>query len=230
VESRLERDGRLIVPVGECDQHGPHLPIGASGIVVDILANEISAEFGVLRAPLLPFGVNLRTRRDYPGAATLREKTLHRVLNELLASWEDQGFDEFILLTAHGHDAHLEALATVRVREARIRVLDLFAIDLSQFLEGNTGPQHGGEILTSLLLHLRPELVRMEAAADYLLEGDAVGPFGRGRFPTLPSGCRGAVGQPTLASAEKGREIYTHIRSKVRQKVFLSPPDERAAG
>ena len=44
-------DPRLIIPVGTCEQHGPHLPLGCDTIIVDRLADDLSAEFGVLRAP-----------------------------------------------------------------------------------------------------------------------------------------------------------------------------------
>src|SRR3712207_9121314 len=47
--------------------------------------------------------------------------SLHRLLNDLLDAWEDTGIYEFILLTAHGHDPHQEALATVITTDARVR-------------------------------------------------------------------------------------------------------------
>src|SRR3954469_2613966 len=109
----VERDPRLIVPVGTCEQHGPHLPLGCDTIIVEHLADELSAEFGVLRAPTLEYGVNVMTEHSFAGNASLRRKTLHRALNDLVDTWEASGVREFILLTAHEHDPHLEALATV---------------------------------------------------------------------------------------------------------------------
>lgn len=228
VERHLQSDARLIVPVGEFDQHGPHLPIGATNIIVEALVDEVSREFGVLRAPLFPFGVNRPTRRSYAGAASLRQKTFHRALNDLLADWEDRGFCEFILITAFRHAPHVEAMATVSVQRARVRVVEALGIDLSEFLASEPGPQHGGEIETSLLLHLRPECVRMEAAVDYRLEPDRFKSFTNRGLPSLPPGCQGAVGQPTLASAAKGERIYQHILARIRDKIFLAPPDEGA--
>src|SRR5439155_23343485 len=48
IAAALSRDQRLIVPVGTCEQHGPHLPLGADTIIVERLADDLSAEFGVL--------------------------------------------------------------------------------------------------------------------------------------------------------------------------------------
>src|SRR5207244_13131294 len=49
----LERDARLLVPVGTCEQHGPHLPLGCDSIIVERLADDLSAEFEIRRAPTL---------------------------------------------------------------------------------------------------------------------------------------------------------------------------------
>src|SRR5919197_1214400 len=119
VAAVLARDPRLIIPVGTCEQHGPHMPLGCDTIIVERLSDELSAEFGVLRAPTLEYGVNVDTERESPGNASLRRKTLHRMLNDLIDSWEAHGFREFILLTAHEHDPHLEALSTVVTSGAR---------------------------------------------------------------------------------------------------------------
>ena len=224
IEECRERDNRLIVPVGACDQYGPHLPLGAGTRVAEALATDLSREFGVLLAPTIPFGVNQPGSEACAGTAGLREKTLHRLLNDLLAEWENSGFAEFVLLSAQRHDPHIEALAAVTVASARVRVVEALAIDLREFLDGPRGPEHGGEILTSLLLHLQPELVHMERARDYPLDPERFRRGITGRIPDLPIECNGAVGSPTLASAEKGRGIYAHILEKIRDKVFIAPP------
>src|SRR5579884_1538716 len=106
VRFALERDARLLVPVGTCEQHGPHLPFGSDTIIVERLADDLSAEFEILRAPTVEYGVNTATPRPFPGNAAVRRKTLHRWMNDLLASWEEAGVDAFIVLTAPGHAPH----------------------------------------------------------------------------------------------------------------------------
>src|SRR5438093_1036506 len=66
----LERDSRLLVPVGTCEQHGPHLPLGCDTIIVERLADDLSAAFDILRAPTIEYGVNTATERPYAGNAT----------------------------------------------------------------------------------------------------------------------------------------------------------------
>ncbi|HEX8691658.1 MAG TPA: creatininase family protein [Longimicrobium sp.] len=229
VAAHLATDRRLLVPVGACDQHGPHLPVGAGTVVVEALVADLAREFGVLRAPTFHYGVTVPGERDMAGTAGLRPKTLHRALNELLAAWSCQGFEEFIAVTANRFDPHVEALATVRTAGARVRVVEALSVDLSQFLEAEGGPEHAGEALTSLVLHLRPEAVRMDRARDFPVD---VPTGGRpvARLARLPEGCPGSVGRPTRASAEKGRQMYEHILQKIRHKVFIAPPPAPTEG
>jgi creatinine amidohydrolase len=226
VAAHLKHDRRLIVPVGACDQSGPHLPVGAGTCVAEALARDLSQEFGVLRAPTFHYGVNLPGEEAYAGTAALRAKTLHRALNELLAVWSAQGFCEFIAITANAHVPHSEAIATLRAPGARVRVVEAMSANLSALLEGGGRQEHAGEALTSLLLHLRPDAVLMERLKDPTEDPRKPRKFGIGRLRRIPPGSRGTVTGAALATAEKGRLIYEHILQKIRLKVFIAPPPD----
>ena len=221
----MAADPRLIIPVGTCEQHGPHMPLGCDTIVVEKLADDFSAEFGVLRAPTLEFGVNAQTAHAYPGNGSLQRKTLHRVLNDLVGSWEASGFREFILLTAHENDPHLEAMSTVVTSGARVRSVDVFGIDFSTLLEGQSEPMHGDEVDTSLLLYLAPHLVEMSEARDYMMSREELRRYRRG-WLRVPRESPGSIGRPSLASAEKGAALYGRIYQVVRDRVLVAPPPD----
>ena len=222
IAALVDMDPRLIIPVGTCEQHGRHLPLGSDTMIVEHLADDLSAEFGILRAPTLEFGVNVATESGFAGNASLRKKTLHRMLNDLLNTWESTGVREFILLTAHEHDPHQEALATVTTTEARVRVVDIFSVNLREFLEGQSEPMHGDEVDTSLMLFIAPHLVRMDLAEDYMMSREELRRYRRG-WLKIPGGSSGSIGRPSLATAEKGAAIYARIRDRVRSRVFLTP-------
>ena len=221
IAAAVAADPRLILPVGTCEQHGPHLPVGCDTIIVERLADDLSAEFGVLRAPTLEFGVNSATERAYGGNASLRRKTLHRALNDLVDSWEAGGIREFILLTGHAHDGHIDALATVVTSGARVRVVDLFDVNLHDLLEEQSDPIHGGEVDTSIMLYLAPALVRMDLAQDYTMATRDQQRYRKG-WLKIPELSPGSVGRPRLASADKGQALYQRIHDRVRERVFLS--------
>ncbi|MFW6079616.1 MAG: creatininase family protein, partial [Gemmatimonadota bacterium] len=159
VAAHLARDPRLIVPVGALEQHGPHLPLGTNVLIARRVAADLSHEFGVLRAPTFGYGVNVATERAYAGTASLDKKTLHRALNELLADWEDHGVGEFIIVTAHRHEPHLDALAGLLTNRARVRVVEVWDVDIGALLEKQAGPLHADEAETSVMLYLYPESV-----------------------------------------------------------------------
>lgn len=218
----LGRDQRLIVPVGTCEQHGPHMPLGSDTIIVERLADDLSAEFAVLRAPTVEYGVNVVTEREYAGNGSVSRKTLHRMLNDLVATWEASGVREFILLTAHEHDPHLEALSTLVTSVARVRVVDIFGIDFRDLLEGQGEPMHGDEVDTSLILFIAPHLVAQELAQDYMMSREELRRYRRG-WLKVPKGSPGSIGRPSLASVAKGAAIYKRIHESVRARIFVAP-------
>jgi len=199
VAATLADDARLIVPVGTCEQFHPSLPLGAATFIAEHLADDLSAEFNVLRAPSVEYGVNVgdldtssRRGLGYPGRVAVRKKTLHRLLNDMLASWESHGVNEFILLTAHGHDPHQEAIDTVATARARVRVVDLFAVNLSDLLKRPRNSYELGNSFLSLMLYLEPQLVRNLKARE---EG----------------------------TAEHGRALYERMRARISERIFLAP-------
>lgn len=225
IAAYLARDTRLIVPVGSLEQHGPHLPLGTNTLIATRIAADISSRLDVLRAPAVGYGVNYygapaSAGKGYAGTTSLRQKTLHRTLNEMLSAWERGGFTEFILLSAHRHESHLDALATLMTRAARVRVVSIWDVDIADLLEAQRGPLHGGEAETSLMLHLFPELVHMDRARDVPPEREDVPQAGRKRLPDLLPGGAGVIGVPTRATAEKGQRIHDRMLETITRAVF----------
>ena len=222
VSRAIAADPRLIIPAGTCEQHGPHLPLGTDAIIVERLADDLSAEFAIVTAPTIEYGVNALAGDAPPGTASVRRKTLRRWLNDLLPEWERSGVEEFLVLTAQGHAPHQEALGTVVTDRARVRVIDIFAIDLGEVAMTGDGPIHGGEVDTSLMLYVAPHLVRMDLARDCILPETERRRYRRGAMMRLPALSQGSVGEPTRASADKGRTIYEFIRGRIRERVLAA--------
>jgi creatinine amidohydrolase/Fe(II)-dependent formamide hydrolase-like protein len=205
VAAAIARDPRLIVPIGTCDPMGPHLPVGGKSIYIDRLADDLSAEFEVLRAPTVEYGVSAEATYDEARAGSVRKKTLHLLLNDLLASWEGIGIREFILLTASDDDAHHEALATVMTLEARVRVIDVSAADASDN--------------TSLMLYLAPHLVDLRLREQDTPDDGMRRPSPGGREarerPLAPAR------DPEEASAEKGEALYSHVLRRLAERILV---------
>jgi creatinine amidohydrolase len=113
-----------------------------------------------------------------------------------------------LLLTAYQRELHLDALLMAMTSSATTTVVNLFSIDTGDILEGSPLAEHGGELETSLLLHLAPDLVRMDQAADVNADPRLYRRYAQGRVPTPPPGSRGTLGFPTRASREKGEAVF----------------------
>ena len=230
VRRLLTSDPRLILPVGALDHHGPHLPLGANTLIVERVALDLSGRLCLVVAPTFHYGLAKRDWTPYPGTGTLRRKTFHRAINELLASWDDHGIDEVVIITAQRHEPHIEALLTALTENATTRIVDLMTIDVTDLVEGHPEKERGGELETSLLLFLAPELVRMDEAADFLLDSQSSGKYIEGRVTTPPPGFHGIVGRPTLATAEKGAAIYHRYISILEEALARPSPSDVREG
>jgi len=224
VRRAISANPRLILPVGTCEQHGPHLPLGGDTLVIERLADDLSAEFQTVRAPTLEFGVNDRGEVQGAGATSVRRKTLRRWLNDLIPDWERAGIAEILVLTMNGFAPHQEALGTVVADRARVRVIDILALDFGALPEFPDDPMHGGEIDTSLVLFVRPDLVRMDAAYDCILPESDLRRYRRGSVLRLPVDSPGSVGHATSATREKGERFYRFILDRIRERVFGANP------
>lgn len=200
--------------MGALEQHGPHLPVGTNIVIARYVARAVSQRTGILRAPTLSYGVTVGGG-PYAGRSGVRRKTLHRVVNELVQMWEEGGVEHFSLITAHRFEPHLEALLMTATGPSSSSVYDLYEIDVSDIIEADPELEHAGELETSLMMHLAPDLVRVDQAADFVPEGGALRRYTRRRVPKPPDGSRGVIGRPTLASAEKGEAVFGRYVEKL---------------
>lgn len=215
----LARDPRLVVPVGALEQHGPHLPLGTNTFIAERVARDLSVELEILRAPPFSYGVGLPGKQPFAGTTTLRRKTFHRAINELLAGWEDGGFREFILVTAHRYEPHLDALLMALTTHSVTTVVDLYAIDITDASDVSPEAEHAGEVETSLMLYLAPDRVRLDRITDFVPDPGSLRRYVRGRVPTPPPDSEGVTGRPSRATAELGRAIYQRYLDGARRAV-----------
>jgi creatinine amidohydrolase len=132
---------------------------------------------------------------------------------------------EFILITAHRHEPHLDALATLVTQTARVRVVSAWDVDIADLLDFQPGPLHGCEAETSVMLYLYPELVRMDRARDFALTPEEFERYIQDRLPSPPVGGAGVIGYPTAATAAKGEAIYIRMREAIRTAIFAARGD-----
>jgi creatinine amidohydrolase len=121
IERYLERDDRIVVPLGSVEQHA-YLSLGVDAILSEGVSVEAAEPLGVPVLPALPYGLTPYFAA-YPGSPTLRTETYVAVLRDLFESLYGQGFRRFLLVNGHGgnepgqpaldelHTAHPDAQA-----------------------------------------------------------------------------------------------------------------------
>jgi creatinine amidohydrolase len=198
-----------ILPVGATEQHGRHLPLGVDTYSADAVARGASARTGIPVLPALAIGCSLGHSRRWPGTLSLRPETLSRILVDVVEWVEAAGFSRLLVLNGHYTNwAPLRCgLETIRherpaMRRA-IRSLWELSPEIGARYREDAENFHANHAETSLMLALRPDLVRRERA---VAEPDR----SAGRFFTYrvdQESVHGAVGDPTRATAALGRSL-----------------------
>jgi len=216
-----------ILPWGATEAHNYHLPYGTDIIEAEQIAAEAArlaweqgAKLVVL--PVIPFGVNTG-QWDIKLDMNVNPSTQLLILRDLIEVLNRQGIRKLIILNSHGGNDF-----KTMIRELGLKFPDMFlaqcnwfqALDQKLFFENKD--DHAGEMETSLMLHLTPNLVKPLSEA-----GD--GSARKFRFEAIREGWAWAerkwtqvtndtgVGDPRKATAEKGARYFKALTVKVAE-------------
>jgi creatinine amidohydrolase len=109
LEAYLERDNRIVLPLGCTEQHA-YLSLATDSILAERVATEAAEPLGVPVLPALAYGLTPYFAA-FPGSPTVREETYLAFVGDLLDSLQGQGFGRFLLVNGHGGNVPVEALA-----------------------------------------------------------------------------------------------------------------------
>src|SRR3954466_12390851 len=113
LESYLERDDRIILPLGSTEQHA-YLSLATDSILAERVSVGAAEPLGVPVLPALAYGLTPYFAA-YPGSPTVRQDTYLAFVEQIVASLRSQGFKRFLLVNGHGGNAPVHELATDRV-------------------------------------------------------------------------------------------------------------------
>jgi creatinine amidohydrolase len=164
VQEYLETSDMVIIPIGSTEQHGPHLPLGTDYYEALELSKLVSARTGVLVAPVTMAGYSIY-HSGFPGTLSLKPGTLEQVLFETCRMLMKYGFRKFMFLNYHGGNSVIENNVIHRINHTTEAVAVRIGIRAS-FQEGEKEAApldyHAGIGETSIMLYLKPGLVKME--------------------------------------------------------------------
>lgn len=233
----LPRDRLIaVLPVGAIEQHGPHLPLRVDQAILDgILAATvplIPADLPALILPTLPVGKS-DEHSAYPGTLTFSAATLMAMWSDIGDSVARAGVRKLVILNSHGGQiAPMDIVARdLRLRHKMLVVAaNWFAMGMPEGLysaEEERFGIHAGDMETSVMRALHPDLVQMTHARDFrpLVAEMAkdnkhlgLSPAGKMAWMAQDMHPAGACGNAAIATVEKGEKT---IANAARQIVTL---------
>jgi len=246
-EIELLRDRVVVLPLASCEQHGHHLPLLTDTMICQEIVSRVEANLGesALFLPVLWSGASDH-HRAFPGTISLSNDVYKQVLVDILESLIGSGFRRIFLLSAHGgnHIPGCSAIYEVQLRHKDKPDLWLvfgewMTIAGKQIAELDDVRQshviHACEIETSMILRLRPLLVKMEAArgANIPFESAFYCPdFSRSSRVVVPRSFEqlsktGAFAYPENATADKGESLFEAVVGEITDFIreFASWPN-----
>ena len=199
----------LVVPLGSCEQHGPHLPLDTDTRIAVALADRLArARADVVVAPAMAYGAS-GEHAGFAGTLSIGLDALAVVVTELVRSADE--FAGVVVVNAHGGNiAAVDRAAKTLTAEGR-RVL--------AWSPEADGDAHAGRTETSLVLAVAPSVVRLERA-----EAGAAAPLAA-LMPALRAGgvasvaSNGVLGDPTGASRDEGSRLLDSMSAALANAV-----------
>lgn len=221
IQASAEQGDVVLLPVGVIEQHGLHLPVDTDAyLAAQIVREAARRESTIMAGPSIEFGYT-PSNRNFPGSISLGVTTWMDLVSEVVQSIAAGGFRRIAIVNGHGGQVALSRLTSAFLGDQhglRVIALDWFGLvedDMRRLFSdeklGGSRVGHAGAVETSLNLYLRPDLSDQGELVSYT-EGSAPGFVkSAGGFLQTPRedvSPTGVLGDPTLASADKGAELY----------------------
>jgi len=219
----------LILTTGAFEQHGPHLALATDTLLPAVIAERVAERIGALVAPAIPYGYKSQPKsgggNHFPGCASLDGATLVALVRDLIRDFARHGLTKIVLLDGHmenqwflteAADTALTMLKGEGVKGTRIMKLghwEYISAETEAVLFPDGRPswelEHAAVMETSVMMHLRPDLVRADLVPD-----DPPAAFPKyDLYPTDPDPIppTGVLSPAGSASAEKGRVVIEQV-------------------
>jgi creatinine amidohydrolase len=218
-KAELKKTKRAIIPVGSLEQHGNHLPVSTDSLIAEYIARVAADEVGAFVLPVISYGVSFEHKPMFN--VSLRNSTLSTMICDACISLAENGIKKIIIL--NGHHGNMGALQYIAQelydklpKDVQVHTIHYWHLMKSEF-------DHAGEVETSLVLAIAPELVRMDLAmpnSKKLSKSKAAYSSitnAPGSIPKITG--NGVWGDPRKASAANGEKWIKEITAGLAKTI-----------
>lgn len=251
-----KREKVVLIPIGHTEQHGFHLPLSTDTLIIDAITNGVIHidNTKVCCLPVMPYGVSTH-RQAFAGTLNAGGRAFEDFWLAVIDVLVARGFKCFYFMSGHGGNCSF--LVNI-VKYAGERYRRIFCATAWLYLSGHDGSTvltkyrdstiggmgHAGELETSMILHLRPDLTQMSLVVDetdfistpnYFMDWNENGSL-TANPPWDDDTRTGSYGAGSLGTAEKGKiwleaaiqEKIIHVREILNQHQLRE--ERRVAG
>ena len=220
IKMTLKKIKRAIIPVGSLEQHGAHLPVSTDSLIAEYISRILAEKIGAFVLPVISYGVSFEHKPMFN--VSLHNSTLSSMLSDACISLAENHIREIIVVNGHhGNTGVLQYIPQelerkIPTRHVKIHIMNYWQSMTPEF-------DHAGEVETSLVLAIAPELVHMDRAmpnSKNLTKSKAAYRSltnAPGSFPKITG--NGVWGDPTKASTSKANRLIKEITANLAKTV-----------
>lgn len=221
---RDERYDVAVLPWGATEAHNFHLPYSTDNVETEAIAARVAerawkAGAKVVVLPVVPFGVNTG-QLDIPLCINMNPSTQALVLRDVATALAGQGIPKLVILNGHGGNDFRQMIRELQPQVSLfLCTINWYKVVDAKAYFSDLG-DHGGELETSVMLHVAPELVRpLSEAGSGKARSFKISGFREG-WAWAPRQWRAVsddtgVGNPAKATAEKGQRYVDAVTGKI---------------
>lgn len=214
-----------VLPWGATEAHNYHLPYGTDIFEAEAIAAESARQAkeegaDIIVLPAVPFGVNTG-QHDIRLDINLNPSTQLKILDDIIAGLSRHKIHKLIIMNSHGGNDFRQMLRELGLKypEMWLFQANFYQIPVHEKIF-DEADDHAGEMETSLMLYLMPDVVLPLSEAGN-------GAFRKIMMPAIQEKWAWTerewsrvtsdtgVGNPKKATREKGEKYYRHITQQM---------------
>jgi len=248
IEEAVRKNAVVLLPIGQVEEHGPHLPVGTDTFIAEGIAKRVAAalegEIPVLVMPAVWSTFSVDAVAKWPGLIKVRTRTVIDLVHDIVASLLRMGFRKVILMNGHGNNPELLQVALRELAdefEATPILANVWNFSAETFNQVRRsapgGAVHACEYETSLMLAMgypvdmskAPSGESLRFESEFRAQDNFVGKnLVTWSTWKLQKSRTGVYGDPTVATAETGEKVIQGTVEKfvalVREYYAWEPP------